>query len=189
MRANLLPALPGKRVREREGVRPVFLFPGQGAQYAGDGAGAVRDPAGVSGGAGGVRVGVAGGAGFVAAGGVVGRRRTSSGADGEYAAGTVCGGVCASASVAELGDPACSGAGPQRGRVRSGVYRRGVQPGRWTAVDRGAWPFDAGRGRSRRDAGSALQRSAGAGGVAGVGKAGVAGCGERSVQCRGVGIC
>jgi acyl transferase domain-containing protein/acyl carrier protein len=37
MRANLLPALPGKRVRERDGVRPVFLFSGQGTQYLGMG--------------------------------------------------------------------------------------------------------------------------------------------------------
>jgi acyl transferase domain-containing protein/acyl carrier protein len=37
MRERLLGALPGKAVREREGVRAVFLFPGQGAQYAGMG--------------------------------------------------------------------------------------------------------------------------------------------------------
>ena len=34
---KLLEALPGERVREREGLRPVFLFPGQGAQYSGMG--------------------------------------------------------------------------------------------------------------------------------------------------------
>ena len=37
LRERLLGALPGKAVREREGVRAVFLFPGQGAQYAGMG--------------------------------------------------------------------------------------------------------------------------------------------------------
>jgi acyl transferase domain-containing protein/NADPH:quinone reductase-like Zn-dependent oxidoreductase/acyl carrier protein len=37
IRAGVLAALPGKRVRERDGVRAVFLFPGQGAQYAGMG--------------------------------------------------------------------------------------------------------------------------------------------------------
>ena len=37
LRDRLLGALPGKAVREREGVRAVFLFPGQGAQYAGMG--------------------------------------------------------------------------------------------------------------------------------------------------------
>jgi acyl transferase domain-containing protein/NADPH:quinone reductase-like Zn-dependent oxidoreductase len=37
MEANLLAALPGKRVRERDGVRPVFLFSGQGTQYLGMG--------------------------------------------------------------------------------------------------------------------------------------------------------
>ena len=38
MRAALLKALPGSRISEREGIRPVFLFPGQGAQYSGMGA-------------------------------------------------------------------------------------------------------------------------------------------------------
>jgi acyl transferase domain-containing protein len=33
LREALLKALPGRRLVEREGVRPVFLFPGQGAQY------------------------------------------------------------------------------------------------------------------------------------------------------------
>jgi acyl transferase domain-containing protein/acyl carrier protein len=37
LRSALLKALPGGRVQEREGIRPVFLFPGQGAQYAGMG--------------------------------------------------------------------------------------------------------------------------------------------------------
>ena len=37
LRGALLKALPGRRVRDREGIRPVFLFPGQGAQYAGMG--------------------------------------------------------------------------------------------------------------------------------------------------------
>jgi acyl transferase domain-containing protein/NADPH:quinone reductase-like Zn-dependent oxidoreductase len=35
--SNLRKALPGKRIREREGVRAVFLFPDEGAQYAGMG--------------------------------------------------------------------------------------------------------------------------------------------------------
>jgi acyl transferase domain-containing protein len=34
LREALLKALPGRRVVDREGVRPVFLFPGQGAQYS-----------------------------------------------------------------------------------------------------------------------------------------------------------
>jgi acyl transferase domain-containing protein/acyl carrier protein len=34
LRDALLKALPGRRVVDREGVRPVFLFPGQGAQYS-----------------------------------------------------------------------------------------------------------------------------------------------------------
>jgi acyl transferase domain-containing protein len=37
LRGALLKALPGRRVREREGIRPVFLFPGQGAQFPGMG--------------------------------------------------------------------------------------------------------------------------------------------------------
>jgi len=37
LRAGIAEALPGDRVREREGIRAVFLFPGQGAQYAGMG--------------------------------------------------------------------------------------------------------------------------------------------------------
>jgi acyl transferase domain-containing protein/acyl carrier protein len=37
LRDALLKALPGRRVLDREGIRPVFLFPGQGAQYAGMG--------------------------------------------------------------------------------------------------------------------------------------------------------
>ncbi len=38
LRVALLRALPGARSIEREGIRPVFLFPGQGAQYVGMGA-------------------------------------------------------------------------------------------------------------------------------------------------------
>jgi acyl transferase domain-containing protein/NADPH:quinone reductase-like Zn-dependent oxidoreductase/short-subunit dehydrogenase/acyl carrier protein len=34
IRSQLLKALPGERSRERDGIQPVFLFPGQGAQYA-----------------------------------------------------------------------------------------------------------------------------------------------------------
>jgi acyl transferase domain-containing protein len=34
LREALLKALPGRRVVDREGVRPIFLFPGQGAQYS-----------------------------------------------------------------------------------------------------------------------------------------------------------
>ena len=37
LRGALLKALPGRHVRDREGIRPVFLFPGQGAQYPGMG--------------------------------------------------------------------------------------------------------------------------------------------------------
>jgi acyl transferase domain-containing protein/acyl carrier protein len=37
IRHQLLAAVPGNRVRDREGVRAVFLFPGQGAQYFGMG--------------------------------------------------------------------------------------------------------------------------------------------------------
>ena len=37
LRDALLKALPGRHVRDREGIRPVFLFPGQGAQYPGMG--------------------------------------------------------------------------------------------------------------------------------------------------------
>ncbi len=37
LRGALLQALPGRRVHDREGVRPVFLFPGQGAQFPGMG--------------------------------------------------------------------------------------------------------------------------------------------------------
>ena len=37
LRDALRKALPGRRVRVRDGLRPVFLFPGQGAQYAGMG--------------------------------------------------------------------------------------------------------------------------------------------------------
>jgi acyl transferase domain-containing protein/NADPH:quinone reductase-like Zn-dependent oxidoreductase len=37
IRSRLPAALPGKRIREREGVRAVFLFPGEEAQYAGMG--------------------------------------------------------------------------------------------------------------------------------------------------------
>ncbi len=35
LRGALLKALPGHRVHDREGIRPVFLFPGQGAQFPG----------------------------------------------------------------------------------------------------------------------------------------------------------
>jgi acyl transferase domain-containing protein len=37
LRAGLRKALPGRKVESRDGVRPVFLFPGQGAQFAGMG--------------------------------------------------------------------------------------------------------------------------------------------------------
>ena len=37
LRASLLSALPGERIRDREGIRPVFLFPDVGALYAGMG--------------------------------------------------------------------------------------------------------------------------------------------------------
>jgi acyl transferase domain-containing protein len=37
IRSRLLQALPGKRIREREGIRVVFLFPGEDALYAGMG--------------------------------------------------------------------------------------------------------------------------------------------------------
>ncbi len=37
LRGALLKALPGHRVHDREGIRPVFLFPGQGAQFPGMG--------------------------------------------------------------------------------------------------------------------------------------------------------
>ena len=37
LRDALLKALPGHRVRDRDGIRPIFLFPGQGAQFTGMG--------------------------------------------------------------------------------------------------------------------------------------------------------
>jgi acyl transferase domain-containing protein/acyl carrier protein len=37
LRGALLKALPGHRVRDRDGIRPIFLFPGQGAQFTGMG--------------------------------------------------------------------------------------------------------------------------------------------------------